>query len=312
MKKRLIAPLCLALSLAVALAGCSIMDESADDPIYVMASFYPLYALAVNVTEDVPSLTLGCLVQPQDGCPRTYALSNWDAAVIAQQDAFIIAGRGFESFETALNSATDGPALLTLLEGRTLRDNGVAVNEESAHTDGPNPWLFMSVPGAIEMTLSLGHGLAQLDERYAGDYIENMNGFIMRLELLAGEISSLMAGAPKLPVACLHEGLSYFAEECGLTVSADLSREPGSEPVDNDLEALMNDLAASDARVVLIEKQAPESLESALVQAGYAVARLDTLMTHQADGDTEAYERIMLENARALKDALTAANAADR
>ena len=54
------------------------------------------------------------------------------------------------------------------------------------------------------------------------------------------------------------------------------------------------------------------SLESALVQAGYTVARLDTLMTHQADGDTEAYERIMLENARALKDALTAANAADR
>ena len=42
------------------------------------------------------------------------------------------------------------------------------------------------------------------------------------------------------------------------------------------------------------------------------MARLDTLMTHQADGDTEAYERIMLENARALKNALTAANAADR
>ena len=310
MKKRLIALLCLALSLAVPLSGCSIMDESIDDPIYVMTSFYPLYALAVNVTEDVPSLTLGCLVQPLDGCSRSYELSNWDAAVIAQQDAFIIAGRGFESFETALGSVTDGPAVLTLLEGRTLRDNGAAVNEESAHTDGSNPWLFMSVPGAIEMTLSLGHGLAQLDERYAEDYIENMNGFIMRLELLAGEISTLMSGAPTLPVACLHEGLSYFAEECGLTVSADLSREPGSEPVDNDLDALMSDLANSDAQVVLIEKQAPQSLENALVQAGYTVARLDTLMTHQADGDTEAYERIMLENAHTLKSALTAANTA--
>ena len=306
MKKHRFVWLCLTLSLLLALSGCSIMEDG-DDPLYVMTSFYPLYALAVNVTEDVPSLTLGCLVQPQDGCPRSYALSNWDAAVIAQQDAFIIAGRGFESFETALGSVTSGPAVLTLLEGRTLRDNGEAVNEESAHTDGPNPWLYMSVPGAIEMTLSLGHGLSQLDERCAEIYISNMEGFIARLELLAGEISAIVNAAPKQDVVCLHEGLGYFAEECGLTVAAELNREPGTEQIGNDLETLLSDLESTGARVVLIEKQAPSSLTDTLAQAGYTVARLDTLMTHQADGDTEAYERIMLENARALADALNAA-----
>lgn len=309
MKKRFSVLIALITALCLLLSGCQVMpDDEADEPIYVMTSFYPIYALAVNVVKDVPDLTLGYLVQPQDGCPRSYSLSNWDAAVIAQQDAFIIAGSGFESFETALNSVTDGPALLTLLTGRTLRDNGEAVTEESSHLDGPNPWLFMSVSGAIEMTISLGNGLAQLDERYAQLYLDNMNDTIDRLETLAASMKTIVSGAPKKDVACLHEGLGYLAESCDLTVCAELSREPGSEQIGNDLEALLEDLAASGAEVVLLEMQAPRSLITALEEAGYSIALIDTLLTHQADGDTGAYERIMLQNARAIADALNSAS----
>lgn len=306
MKKRFLMLIALILALSLLLTGCRVLpdDEAADEPIYVMTSFYPVYALAVNVVKDVPALTLGCLIQPQDGCPRSYSLSNWDAAVIAQQDAFIIAGSGFESFETALGSVTDGPALLTLLSGRTLRDNGEAVTEESSHLDGPNPWLFMSVSGAIEMTISLGNGLAQLDERYAQLYLDNMDDTIDQLEALASTMKGIVSSAPQKSVACLHEGLGYLAESCNLTVCAELAREPGSEQIGNDLEALLEDLAASGAEVVLLEMQAPRSLITALEEAGYSIALIDTLLTHQADGNTGAYERIMLQNARALADAL--------
>lgn len=309
MKKRFSALLALILALILPLSGCRVMPEDdSSESISIMTSFYPIYALAVNVTQDIPALTLSCLVQPQDGCPRAYSLSNWDAALLAQQDAVIIAGRGFESFETALNGVDNGPALLTLLSGRTLRDNGVEVNEESSHIDGPNPWLFLSVSGAMEMTLSLGHGLAQLDERYAQLYLDNMDDFIDRLESLAGAMKALVAAAPFRPVACLHEGLGYLAESCGITPVAELFREPGSEQTDNDLELLLEDLAASGAQVVLIERQAPDHLVAALEESGYTVARIDTLMTHYAGDDVNAYERIMLDNARILAEALTNAN----
>ena len=52
------------------------------------------------------------------------------------------------------------------------------------------------------------------------------------------------------------------------------------------------------------------ALAEALEGAGCVLVRIDTLMTHAADGDPTAYERIMLENARAVASALNSAAAA--
>ncbi|MBR4443710.1 MAG: hypothetical protein IKS52_10640, partial [Clostridia bacterium] len=71
-----------------------------------------------------------------------------------------------------------------------------------------------------------------------------------------------------------------------------------------DLDDLLEALETSGAEVILIERQAPQNLVETLEAAGYTVARLDTLMTHAADGDAEAYERAMLGNAEAIAKAM--------
>ena len=297
---------CLALLLALAallLSGCSPMAGVPEDT-RVMASFYPLYALALNLVKDVPALTLGCLVQPQAGCPRSYQLSDWDAALIAGQDALIVGGRGLESFETALKGAASGPVVLTALGGLTLYNSGEAASEESSHLAGDNPWLFLSVPGAMEMCISIAAGMAQLDEPYADIYMDNLSEYLARLEDLADDMENAMARARPRPVAVLHEGLGYLARQLKLEIACEYPREPGSEQYGNDLDDLLEALAASGAEVALIERQAPQNLVEALEQAGYAVVRLDTLMTHPADGDPTAYERAMLDNAEAIAAAM--------
>ena len=55
-----------------------------------------------------------------------------------------------------------------------------------------------------------------------------------------------------------------------------------------------------DARVVLVEKQAPSSLVGALEGAGYVVARLDVLSTRRADMGAEGYFAAQQENAEAV------------
>ena len=75
-------------------------------------------------------------------------------------------------------------------------------------------------------------------------------------------------------------------------------REYGAE-LDNHEE----DLEEGGARVVLIERQAPMNLCEALEENGYIVCRIDTLMTHAADGDAEAYFDIMYGNAAAVAEA---------
>ena len=290
--------------LAITLSGCNLMaGDATPDITRVMTTFYPLYAITLNLTEGVPALILSNVVQPQTGCPRSYHLSNWDAALIAGQDALIIGGRGLESFESALNSAESGPALLTVMSNLTLH-NGGAANEESSHLKGDNSWLFLSVPGAMEMAISIAGGMAQLDEPYADIYMGNLREFLTRLENLTDDMEHVLSRAPSRPVAVLHEGLGYLARQLELDIVCEYPREPGTEQYGADLDDLLETLAESGAEVVLIERQAPQNLIEALESAGYTVARLDTLMTHAADGDREAYEHAMLENAEIIAAAL--------
>ena len=304
--KRLAALFCMLIVLL--LSGCHplMTGEDALKTQHVSATFYPLYSLAVNIVKDVPALSISCLTQPQDGCIRSYTLSDWDYQTLMAQDALIFGGRGLESFEGTLTQLTSGPALLSVLEGAKLRTEtaGNPDDENTAHFTGDNPWSFMSVAGAMEISIAIAGDMAAVDETFAEKYHENLTEYLARLETLISKMSDIMARAPFKKVAVLHEGLTYFAEQFGLNMVSIYPREPGSDLIDNDFSALLESLQRTGAEVVLLEEQAPSSLVKAIEKAGFPVARLDTLTAHMADGDTGAYERIMLENAKALSDAL--------
>ena len=81
----------LALLCAAIFAGCVRIELPVPEPQTVYASFYPIYALAAGVCENVPGLTLSCLTQPQDGCLRSYELSDWDYQLLdeGQEDTAV-------------------------------------------------------------------------------------------------------------------------------------------------------------------------------------------------------------------------------
>ncbi|MBQ3423728.1 MAG: hypothetical protein IJH38_00820, partial [Clostridia bacterium] len=99
------------------LTSCRRLVPEEEETISVYASFYPIYALADGVTRSVPDVELHCLVQPQDGCLRSYQLSDWDLALLKRgADAVISGGRGLESFEDALFTlGKEGPAVSAVL-----------------------------------------------------------------------------------------------------------------------------------------------------------------------------------------------------
>lgn len=289
------------------LSGCHplMTGEDALETKYVTTTFYPIYALAVNIMKDVPALSLSCLTQPQDGCLRSYELSDWDYQVLAGQDAVILGGRGLESFEGSLHLLPNAPILISALEGRTLRTEDAGdPDDENTHFYGENPWVFLSVDRAMDVSRAIAGGMAGVDELFADTYAANLEEYIDRLDYLISRMLETVNAAPKRPVAVLHEGMTYFAEQFGLEMALIYPREPGSDLIDNDLLALLEALEASGAQVVLLETQAPGHLVSALEEAGYAVAKIDTLTAHTADGDVKAYENTMMNNAEALKEAL--------
>ena len=149
-------------------------------------------------------------------------------------------------------------------------------------------------------------GMIELDPDYEALYEDNFAHFDEKLEALEGRMEDLLIAAPERSVAVAHEGLFYLADELGLNVAATIKREPGSELSDNETKQALEALKASDAKVVLIETQAPKALRDALTNAGYQLALIDTLSTH-APGGLDDYIATMDKNAQAIADALARA-----
>ena len=293
--------------LAGALSGCGLHaeEEVPQEPeaLSVYATFYPIYALTALVADDVPDLQVNCLVQPMDGCLRSYSLSDWDLALLMQSaDAAIAGGRGLEAFESTLYAlGENGPAVTSVLYNLELATVKPAneTGEESHWTD-ENPHIYMTIDGAIAIAERIAANLAVLDPKYGDLYDQNLQEAKNRLESLRTEMHEVAGGLQGQKVIVMNEALVYAAQEYGLDVELCYARESGEGIYDRDLEASIELLSTCDARVILLEKQAPEALRRALEEAGFRVAALDVLSTRRASEGAEGYFETQLANARAL------------
>ena len=308
--RRRIAIVALIFGIIAVLAGCHRLVEPENPSISVCASFWPVYALTDAVMADVPDATLGLMAQPQDGCLRDYAISDWDAAMLARADAVILGGRGLESFESALFSLGDsGPAVSAVLYNLELyRSDRPADGESESHLNGPNPHLYLSLDGAKQIVDSICATMQSLDPAYAQAYIQNAQRAAERLDRLLADNRALLADFADRKVVLMNEALIYPALDYGLEVADWIDRESGTGLYDRELEQCLERLKAADARVILIERQAPQALTEALEAAGFAVARLDVFSAHRQGEGFDIYLERQSANAQAIYDAFTRAD----
>ena len=64
----------------------------------LLASFYPMYIMAINVADGVPGVKIVNMTKPQTGCLHDYQLTPQDMQSVSKAWAFIINGGGMESF----------------------------------------------------------------------------------------------------------------------------------------------------------------------------------------------------------------------
>lgn len=294
------------LLLALTMSACAPLVGEAPQESQIYATFYPFYALTSLLTEDIEGLRLSCLVQPQDGCLRDYALSDWDLYLLSGADLVIAGGRGLESFESTLQSlGASGPVVALTLYNTELYGQGeeAADGEEDDHFTGANPHLYMGIDGAKYILEGAASALAELYPQHAEAVFSNMQAGEERLDALETQMRSVAADAEGGRVIIMNEALVYTAEELGLEIAGSYARESGQPLYEGDVEDCLEQLAAMDARVALVEKQAPSSLTETLEKAGYIVARLDVLSTCRADMGAEGYFAAQEENARAVAEA---------
>lgn len=296
------------LAVMLMLTGCSrIVEEDSTEAMTLYATFYPIYALTQMIVEDIPDLKLNCLVQPQDGCLRSYSLSDWDLYLLAYSaDGVVMGGGGLEAFEDVLTYLGEsGPALVEVLYGiDEIVGTDAASDEDVSHWSGENPHAYLSLNAAPTILSNIAASMSVLDARYAEQYEKNLEAALEKLDMLKAEVDVLTSDCAGVPTALLSEATAYVAQDYDLDVVVQIERESGEALYGSDLEACIAQIQESGAQLALVELQAPKTLTDALIASGVRVAKIDILSMHRADEGYEGYFEAQRANAQALSDAV--------
>ena len=295
----------LLLALALILTGCAPVVEQVQEDAHIYASFYPVYALGSLVLDGVSGIRLSCLSQPQDGCLRSYEISDWELHLLSYDaDAVILGGMGLESYSDMLYSlGSAGPAIINAMYSLNLyNDDGddVQLSKDSSHLSGKNPYYYISIYGAGRMIESISTSLCELFPDKAREINQNAGAAEATILDLKDRADEICAGIEGQKVILLNEAMIYPAMEYGLEVEYWYDRESGDTLYGAGLDALLEELGQCEATVILIEKQAPTELTRALEEAGFRVALIDTMTSFALDAGAEGYIAAQLENAGAI------------
>jgi zinc transport system substrate-binding protein len=282
------------LLVALALVFCATLARAAQQPLRVVASFYPMYVITLNVVGDVPNVQLTCLTEPITGCLHDYSLTPGNLKTLASTDIFVANGAGMENF--LAKALLQSPRLKIIEAGKKfpLIDNG-------------NPHIWVSVTGAIAETRAVAAGLAKADPLHAVEYKANAEAYVLKLEALRQKMHAALNGLKDRDIITFHEAFPYFASEFKLNIVAVIEREPGSEPSAGELAETIKTIRSHHVRALFAEPQYPaKSADVIHRETGIPVGILDPAVTGPRDPAQarDSYIKTMEENLKALVQAL--------
>jgi ABC-type Zn uptake system ZnuABC Zn-binding protein ZnuA len=165
----------------------------------------------------------------------------------------------------------DASFAISVLE---LRGMSVGPGDGHAHGSG-NPHYWLDPKNAETITANILEALARIDPANAVAYEANRQAFLARLNAKLAEWESKLSALKSLPIVAYHNSWPYFARRFRLDVIGFIETKPGVPPSPSHLAAIVRDMRARGARIVVREPHEPER-DVAFV-AGKAGAQVVTL-----------------------------------
>jgi zinc transport system substrate-binding protein len=264
--------------------------------INVVASFYPMYIMAVNVCKDVPGVTVENLTPPTTGCLHDYSISANDMKKMAAADIFVANGAGMEAFLNKIIGQYPAVKIARLADGIPLI--------KGKGNEGDNPHVWVSVSNAILQVENMDKAMEAFDPAHKNLYRKNTEAYIIKLNALRSHMQSKLTPFKGKKIITFHEAFPYFAQEFGLEIAAVVEREPGSEPSAKELAQTVDLVKDNGIKALFSEPQySVVAADIIAKETGATVYVLDPAVTGPDDPD--AYLNIMEKNLTVLKRALS-------
>lgn len=323
MKSKLPKLLTLIITTSFLFIGCNNNVDSnkkTEDTLNIVTSFYPLYISTINITKDIPNITVTNMTKSQTGCLHDYQLTPQDLKTLEKADILVVNGAGMESFLDSIISQypnleiVDATKGLTLLEDDTHshddHDHDHDYEDEHSEDDGHdheyNPHVWVSVTGNVEEVKNIASQLEDLNPENKEAYESNTNTYVSKLEELKNEMHAELDNLPNRDIITFHEAFPYFAEEFNLNIAGVIEIEPDSEPSAKEIEEIINTIKSKNINALFTEPQYSSKVaETIATETGATVYELDPIVTGESNPDAyDDYINKMKKNLDVLKEAL--------
>ena len=227
----------LLLALCLLLAACGPRQEAPQDDgtLDLVATTYPVYLFAAEVTRGAEDVTLTLMIDQPISCLHDYTLTVKDMKALERADGILLNGAGLEeAMEDALASVSDTPQIdcsqdITLLEGAESDHHHEEGILPAGHEHEADPHVWMDPNRACQMIQTLADGLAQLDPDQAALYASNAQLAVDQIQQAYPVMQAALADLPCRELITFHDGFSYFADAFDLTILRAIEEEAGSE-----------------------------------------------------------------------------------
>jgi manganese/iron transport system substrate-binding protein len=317
MLRRLIAPLLLIATLALAACGQAGTTPGADEGrLQVVASTSIIGDIVGQVGGD--HVAVSTLV-PIGGDAHTFSPTPQDVARVTEARVVFVNGAGYEEFLAALLQSAGGAGeVVELSKGITLRElaESEAHEEEEAHAAGEahaegglDPHVWTDPSNVKYWTETIAATLGRLDPTNDASYAANAARLNTQLDELDAWIGAQFAQVPpenRLLVTD-HAVFGYMADRYGLQQLGTLlpGYSSSAQPSAQELAALQDEIAEHGVKAIFVGDVVNETLARQI--ADDTGVRLVTVLTESLtppDGVAPTYLDYMRHNVTTMAEAL--------
>lgn len=314
MKRKLLILIGFMLAITVAVFVIITFNKKAsdkdEDTINVVTSFYPVYILTTNLTDQISDINVSSLTDFSKGCLHDYQLTANDMKLLSDADVLIINGGGMEEYMDDVIKSYPNLTVIDLSKNIPML--------ESLEHEGSNPhvWLdpdlyIMQIENAKQGLKDYINTTSKKNSREISDKIDsNANSYIGKVGEIADEMNQLLNLVKDMAenknisnkVVIFHDTFAYLAKKAGLSVAYEIEIDEDTPLSAGEIAEVINVIKENNIRYLFTEEQHDDTISDRIEEeTGAKVYVIDTAVT--GDADKDSYLKSMRNNINLLKQA---------
>lgn len=294
MKKKVIIGIviCFVVLATIILGNLINKKENDSSNIKIVTSFYPIYIMAMNLTDGIEDVKVDNMADKYIGCIHDYTLTTADLRKFEDANIFIENGMGMENFSGKIINSYPDIKVINSSEKITSY-----IKDENENT---NAHFWTGIENYILQVETIAGKLIEIDSKNAEKYEENKNKYISELEKLKKEYENKLADLKGEKVISLNETFSYLFLDLEMNETLiETDHEQSSLSAEN-VKELIDKINKENIKYIVIGKNDSElNAETLARETNAKIYKLNDCMS--GENEKSSYINAMKENLEALE-----------